>query len=38
VHFEVYVQPTEVAPRLGIASIFGLLLGLDREVRGHDGG
>jgi putative Mg2+ transporter-C (MgtC) family protein len=38
VHFEVYVDPGEVALRLGFAVMFGLLLGLDREIRGHDAG
>ena len=28
----------EVALRLGLAALVGLLLGLDREVRGHDAG
>jgi putative Mg2+ transporter-C (MgtC) family protein len=28
----------EVALRLGLAAFVGLLLGLDREVRGHDAG
>jgi putative Mg2+ transporter-C (MgtC) family protein len=36
--FEVYADPAEVALRLGSAAIFGLFLGLDREVRGHDAG
>ena len=34
VHFETYVDPVEVSFRLGAAVVFGLLLGLDREVRG----
>jgi hypothetical protein len=38
VHFEVYVDPGEVTLRLGSAVIFGLLLGIDREVRGYDAG
>ena len=29
---------TEMILRLGIAAILGLLLGLDREMRGHDAG
>jgi putative Mg2+ transporter-C (MgtC) family protein len=29
---------TEVALRLGLAAFLGLLLGLDRELRGHDAG
>lgn len=33
-----YVDPGEVALRLGCAAVFGLLLGLDREVRGRDAG
>ncbi len=37
-HFEIYVDPGEIALRLGSAMIFGLLLGLDREVRGRDAG
>ena len=37
-HFETYVDPVEVSFRLGAAVVFGLLLGLDREVRGHDAG
>lgn len=37
-HFEVYVDPGEVTLRLGSAVIFGLLLGIDREVRGYDAG
>lgn len=37
-HFEAYVDPAEVALRLGCAAVFGLLLGLDREVRGRDAG
>lgn len=36
--FDVYVDPREVAIRLGCAVIFGLLLGLDREMRGQDAG
>ena len=28
----------ELALRLGLAALFGLLLGLDREMRGHDAG
>lgn len=35
---EAYVDPGEVALRLGCAVAFGLLLGLDREVRGRDAG
>jgi putative Mg2+ transporter-C (MgtC) family protein len=38
VHFETYVDPVEVSFRLGAAVVFGLLLGLDRELRGHDAG
>jgi putative Mg2+ transporter-C (MgtC) family protein len=38
VHFEVSVEAGEVALRLGLAVIFGLLLGIDREVRGYDAG
>jgi putative Mg2+ transporter-C (MgtC) family protein len=38
VHFEGYVDPGEVALRLGSAVIFGLLLGIDREVRGYEAG
>jgi putative Mg2+ transporter-C (MgtC) family protein len=30
--------PLELALRLGLAVILGLLLGLDREMRGHDAG
>ena len=37
-HFDIYVDPGEVAIRLGCAVIFGLLLGLDREMRGLDAG
>lgn len=37
-HFEIYVDPSEVVLRLGFAAFFGLLLGLDREVRGRDAG
>lgn len=29
---------TELLLRLGLAALFGLLLGLDRELRGHDAG
>jgi putative Mg2+ transporter-C (MgtC) family protein len=29
---------TEVLLRLGLAAILGLMLGLDRELRGHDAG
>jgi len=29
---------TEVVLRLGIAALLGLLIGLDRELRGHDAG
>jgi putative Mg2+ transporter-C (MgtC) family protein len=29
---------TELLLRLGLASLLGLLLGLDRELRGHDAG
>jgi putative Mg2+ transporter-C (MgtC) family protein len=29
---------SEVVLRLGLAALLGLLLGLDREVRGHDAG
>jgi putative Mg2+ transporter-C (MgtC) family protein len=29
---------TQLLLRLGLASLFGLLLGLDRELRGHDAG
>jgi putative Mg2+ transporter-C (MgtC) family protein len=29
---------TEMAIRLGLAAFLGLLLGLDRELRGHDAG
>jgi putative Mg2+ transporter-C (MgtC) family protein len=38
VHFEVSVDAGEVALRLGCAVLFGLLLGLDREMRGQDAG
>jgi len=38
VDIEAYVDPGEVALRLGCAVAFGLLLGLDREVRGRDAG
>lgn len=29
---------SEIALRLGVATVIGLLLGLDRELRGHDAG
>ena len=29
---------TEMVLRLGLAALLGLLLGLDREIRGHDAG
>jgi len=29
---------TEVSLRLGLAALLGLLVGLDREIRGHDAG
>jgi putative Mg2+ transporter-C (MgtC) family protein len=38
VHFETYVDPIEVSLRLGAAVVFGLLLGIDREVKGRDAG
>jgi putative Mg2+ transporter-C (MgtC) family protein len=38
VQFETYIDPAEVSLRLGAAVVFGLLLGLDREVRGRDPG
>src|SRR5688572_31232301 len=31
-------SPLELALRLGLAAFLGLLLGLDREIRGHDAG
>ena len=31
-------SPWELMLRLGLASTFGLVLGLDREMRGHDAG
>ena len=31
-------SPLELALRLGLAAFLGLLLGLDREMRGHDAG
>lgn len=34
----VHFLDTEVLTRLGIAAILGLLLGLDRELRGHPAG
>ena len=33
-----YVEPGGVALRLGSAVAFGVLLGIDREVRGYDAG
>jgi putative Mg2+ transporter-C (MgtC) family protein len=38
VQFETYADPVEISLRLGAAVVFGLLLGLDREVRGRDPG
>lgn len=31
-------SPTELLLRLGLAAFLGLLLGLDREIKGHDAG
>lgn len=31
-------SPLELILRLGLATLLGLLLGLDREMRGHDAG
>src|SRR5688500_20354229 len=31
-------SPLELLLRLGLAALLGLLLGLDREMRGHDAG
>ena len=36
--FEPNVDPREVALRLGFAVLFGLLLGIDRKLRGRDAG
>jgi putative Mg2+ transporter-C (MgtC) family protein len=36
--FEVHSDPGEIALRLGLAVLFGGLLGLDRELRGHSAG
>lgn len=37
-HFETHVDPAEIVLRLGAAVLFGLLLGIDRQVRGHGAG
>jgi len=38
VHFDIHVDPAEIALRLGLAVLFGLLLGIDRQLRGHSAG
>lgn len=37
-HFEIHVDPAEIALRLGLAVLFGLLLGIDRQLRGYRAG
>lgn len=37
-HLETHVDLAEIVLRLGLAVLFGLLLGVDRQFRGHDAG
>lgn len=37
-NLETHVEPLEVMLRLSLAVLFGIALGLDRELKGHDAG